>query len=99
MVTIMTKEELEAFKEKLFELVDRGGEEDVREYVNYYYERLPEDVRNEILFNTLFTALKDEVRTQEIVLQIQEEGLAVAEKLQELKDKLEREKPEKPENT
>jgi len=96
MATLMNKEELEAFYGKLAELTERGTEGEVREYVNYHYPRLPEDVRNEILFNTLHDAIKDEIRTEAAILKTQEEGLAAADKLEKLKIDLE--KGEKSEN-
>lgn len=91
MVMTMTKEELDTFYDKLADLTSHGTEEDVRAYINDQYPRLPEDVRNEILFNTLLTSVQDEVREGRAVDQLQEEGLAAAEALEQAKAEIEQE--------
>lgn len=87
----MTKEELVAFYEKLSALTDSGTEGDVRAYINQEYPRLPEDVRNELLFNTLLTSVKDEAREEASIADIQQKGLAAAESLENTKVQIEKE--------
>ncbi|RJQ35494.1 hypothetical protein C4556_00125 [Candidatus Parcubacteria bacterium] len=84
----MTKEELDAFREKLVELTENGSEGEVREYVEHYYPRLPEEERRALLFNTLFDAIREE----HAISEIQEKGLEAADSLEQLKRKIEREK-------
>ena len=88
----MTQEELEAFYEKLSSLTENGTEGEVREYVNYHYPRLPENVRQELLFHTLVDAVDKTAREDAAVEQIQEEGLAAIEKLEQLKSEIEKDK-------
>lgn len=82
----MTKEELSAFTEKLAEIVEKGTEQELREYVNHYYPRLPEEMRQELLFSTLLTAVKQEVAVRDV----QEKGLAAAKSLEEAKKAIQR---------
>ena len=86
----MTQEELAAFKKKLTALVERGTEAEVREYVDHYYSRLPEDVRQELLFHTLLGALKEEAQEEAVLTQVQEEGLAAAEALEKAREEAEK---------
>lgn len=90
MVTIMNKEELSAFCDKLAELTEHGTEEDVRAYIDHYYPRLPEDTRKELLFASFFSAVQEEVALREV----QEEGLAAAEILESAKKGLNKAKKE-----
>ncbi len=90
----MTKEELAAFYDKLTELTEHGTEESVRAYVNDQYPRLPENVRNEILFNTLLTSAQDELQEGRVIDKIQEEGLAAAEALEQVKVEIQQESKE-----
>ena len=87
----MKKEELEAFHEKLSELTQAGSEDDLREYIDYYYPRLPENVRQELLFHTLVDAVKQTAREDAAIAQIQEEGLAAAEKLEQAREQIQKE--------
>lgn len=81
----MNKEELEAFYEKLAELTENGTGHEVREYIEYHYTRLPEDVRKELLFNTLLSAVHEEAREQAALTEMQEKGLAAADTLEDMK--------------
>ena len=85
----MDQKELDAFYERLASLTQEGSEEKVRAYINEQYPRLPRDTRDEIMFNTLFTALQEEVSEQAAVLTMQEEGLAAAEFLEKVKISIE----------
>ena len=87
----MTKEELDAFYEKLSELAGRGTEDEVREYVDYYYPRLPENVRQELLFHTLVDAVKQTAAEDVVIAQVQEEGLAAVEKLEKMREHIQKE--------
>ncbi|MBI2610851.1 hypothetical protein HYW60_02870 [Candidatus Kaiserbacteria bacterium] len=86
----MNKEELGAFYDKLAELTEHGTEGDVRTYVDHYYPRLPETVRNEILFGALADAVHDLAREEAAVEQVIEEGLSAAEALQQAKEQIQR---------
>ena len=87
----MTQEELEAFYDKLSALNASGTEGEVREYVSYHYPRLPENVRQELLFHTLVDAVNQTAREDAAIGQIQKEGLAAIEKLEELRREVEKE--------
>lgn len=86
----MTKEELQSFYDKLAALTEAGDESAVRAYVNEQYPRLPEDVRQEIFFNTMLDTLKEETREEAALLQVQEQGLAAADELMRAKAELEK---------
>jgi len=91
MVTTMTQEELTAFYAKLAELVEKSTEKEVREYIHHYYPRLPDNVREEILFNTFLDAVNEQGRGETLIEQVQKEGLEAADELEELKADLEEE--------
>lgn len=90
----MTQEELDAFTAKLAELTEHGTEEEVREYVSYHYPRLPEDMRNDMLFDTMLGAIKDEVREAPVIADLQEKGITAAEVLEQMRESVEREAKE-----
>lgn len=77
----MNKEELSAFCDKLAELTEHGTEEEVHAYIDHYYPRLPEDTRKELLFGAFFSAVQEEAALREV----QEEGLAAVEILENAK--------------
>lgn len=91
MVTTMTQEELTAFYAKLAELVEQSTEQEVREYINHYYPRLPDNVREEILFNTFLDAVDEQRKGEVFIEQIQKEGLEAVDALEELKADIEEE--------
>ncbi len=87
----MTKEELGTFYDKLAELTEHGTEGEVRAYISGHLSRLPENVRNEILFNTLFTAVQTEAEQGSAVAGVLEEGLDMIDALEQAKTKIEQE--------
>ena len=89
MVMKMTKDELIVFYARLAELTEKGSEADVRAYVNQEYPRLPEETQQEIVFNLFASALEQREQNDDVIVQIQEQGLEAAEKLEKLKEELE----------
>ena len=87
----MTKEELGTFYDKLAELTEHGTEADMRAYINDQYPRLPEAVRDEILFSTLLSSVQDELVEGPALSRVRQEGLAAAKQLEELKAEIEKE--------
>ena len=96
MSTEMTTEELSAFYDNLSRLVAEGDEDEAQEYLEHHIQRLPEELKNEILGTMFLKALVDEAKETEAIARIQEEGMTAIKALEVLKKELETE--EKGEN-
>src|SRR3989344_992495 len=96
MTAEMTTEELGAFYGNLAALVARGEEDEAQEYLEHHIQRLPDELKNEILGTIFLKALVDEAKETEAIARIQEEGMTAIKALEGLKKELETE--EKGEN-
>ncbi|OGG48568.1 hypothetical protein A2704_00500 [Candidatus Kaiserbacteria bacterium RIFCSPHIGHO2_01_FULL_54_36b] len=97
MSTEMTTEELSAFYDNLSRLVAEGDEDEAQEYLEHHIQRLPEELKNEILGTMFLKALVDEAKETETIARIQEEGMTAIKALEVLKKELEiEEKGENP---
>ncbi len=56
----MTDVELDAFREALVLLAERGTDAEVRAHINAFFPRLPEAMQNEIVAGLFATALQEE---------------------------------------
>lgn len=74
----MNERELKDFKDRLAALATAGDETQVRSFIKDNIQRLPEAMQKELVFNLFYTAVEDELREQEALAQVQEEGLAAA---------------------
>ncbi|MEY4747531.1 MAG: hypothetical protein RLZZ416_580 [Candidatus Parcubacteria bacterium] len=86
----MTDEELQAFTKEMSRLAETGDEAKVKEYVASQYDRLPETMRQDILFHSLYSAVQDELEEQ-AVTEVMEQGIAVAEELEKAKEEIKKE--------
>lgn len=86
---IMNQEEMAAFYSRLSELTKEGSERDVREYINDHYLHLPEEVRNEVLFNLMRSSIDQQILEDNTIETIQNEGAAAIEALEEIKKEAE----------
>lgn len=86
---IMDEQELQGFKDKLATLIQSGDEAAVRAYIGEELDRLPESMQSELVFELFASTIEEELRGQEAIAKLQEEGLAAAEILQEAKKQLE----------
>lgn len=87
----MTKEELAVFYQKLAALTETGTEADVRAYIDQQLPRLPEDVRNEVIFSSLFSAIEEEAQEEAAIAEIQDQGLAAADSLEKAREEIQKE--------
>lgn len=61
----MTDVELDAFREALANITERGTEAEVKAHIDAFFPRLPEAMQNEILAGLFLTSLRDEARELE----------------------------------
>lgn len=87
----MQKEELATFYENLGRITESGSEEQVREYIDHHYSRLPPDIRKEMFFKTMLGALKDEAREAAALRHAQDEGLAAIDVLEKAREEAQKE--------
>ncbi len=85
----MTTEELVAFHDNLATLVE-GDEEAARVYLGRHLQRLPKELREEILARMYFEEIVNEAQEIEAIAQAQEQGIAAVEALQAVKKELEK---------
>lgn len=84
----MSTEELGAFLDNMSALVSENKETEAQEYLTHHVERLPEDLKNEILGLMFFEAIVDEARGVEVITNIQKEGLSAIKALESLKKEM-----------
>ena len=87
----MNAEELAAFHDNLADVLARDGEKGAQAYLGLHMQRLPEDLRHEILGRMFFSEIINEAQEIEAVASAQVEGLAALEVLEAVKIELERE--------
>jgi hypothetical protein len=85
----MNAQELNDFKDRLAYLAASGTEAEVRAHISQNFQRLPEELQHEITFNLFYSSVADSNREQEAIGDVQEEGLAAAEALQDAKKEIE----------
>ena len=88
----LSVEQSAAVYEKYARLLAEGKEDEAGKYIGEQLPNLPEDLRNKIIALMLNQSVIDEARELETIHNIQEAGLAAAEKLEELKKNLQEEK-------
>ncbi|MBI5644596.1 hypothetical protein HY970_00695 [Candidatus Kaiserbacteria bacterium] len=90
-MTTLSPQEIGAIYEKANALMVAGKSEDARAYLMEQLPQLPEDLRNKIVVELLNEAVQEELHELQTIDDIQEEGMAAAELLEELKKKKEKE--------
>lgn len=85
----MNSQELENVFKQLASLVAAGKEYEAREFLGEQLPNLPEDVRNDIMFEMFVEAVRDEARDREGIAQLQEQSISAIRSLQETKKELE----------
>jgi hypothetical protein len=90
MDTPMNIQEIEAFQEKLSQLIAAGNEAEVRAYIDGNFPRLPEDMQNDIAASMLTSSMEDEASEIDVITDLQEKGLAAATELETMKAELEK---------
>ena len=86
----MDTEELAAFHDNLADVLARDGEEAAQTYLGQHLQRLPGELRDEIVARTFFDEIVNEAREIEAVAQAQQEGIAALEALEAIKKELEK---------
>lgn len=61
----MTDVELDAFRESLAHITERGTEAELKAHIDAFFPRLPEAMQNEILAGLFLTSIQDETRELE----------------------------------
>jgi hypothetical protein len=84
----MEAEKIQDIMNKLASLYALGSEEAAQAYLDEVYPTLPESVQGEIALATFTRAMKKETAERDAIADIQEEGMAVAEALQKIKDEI-----------
>lgn len=82
----MTKD---ALHEAIDRLADAGDESAIEKFILEHFSELPEDLQKELLFSFYADALEKEASNAPITL-LQVEGLAAIEKLETIKDSLQK---------
>jgi hypothetical protein len=86
---LLKPEEVEAFYKRVAEITASGTEEDVRTYINDHYPFLPEEDQTRILFSLMRSSIDQSIEEERVIDQIQTEGLAAAEVLENMKTEAE----------
>jgi hypothetical protein len=90
-IKIMNQEEMQVFYSRLSELTKQGSEREVREYINDHYLHLPEEIRDEVLFNLMRSSIDEQSLEDRTIETIQNEGATAVETLEEIKKEVEKE--------
>jgi hypothetical protein len=85
----MNSQELETIFKHLASLVASGKEYEARAYLGEQLPKLPEDVRNEIMFEMFVEAVQQEAQGREGIANLQEESITAIRSLQDAKKELE----------
>ena len=86
----MTTDEIAAFHDNLADVLAREGEDEAQAYLGQHLQRLPEEVRNEILGRMFFDEIVQEAREIEAIAEAQKKALQAHEVLTALKKELEK---------
>lgn len=87
----MTSDSVAHIYKKLGEYLRAEDEEGAREYLAGELKNMPEEMRDELMFEFFIDGLQKEVAGREIIAQLQEEGVTAAEILLQAREELEKE--------
>jgi hypothetical protein len=85
----MEQDQLADFYSRLSVLVDSGDENGAQAFIKEEFPKLSEDTQGELLARIYFSAVEDLTQEEEAILEVQKQGLAAVEVLEELKEKSE----------
>ncbi len=88
----MNIDELAVVYDTISDFIDAGKEKEASEYLSLHFERLPEEVRNEILGRIFANSIVEEAKGVQVVEDIQQEGMDMVKALLSMKEKLKQEK-------
>lgn len=76
------------FHDKLADLVAAGKEDEAQEYLSEHLQRLPEDLKNEILGLLFMDAIVQEAQEIESIASLQEQAISTIEVLEAVKKRI-----------
>ncbi len=85
----MNSQELEHIFKHLASLLAAGKDHEARAYLNEQLPKLPEDIRNDIMFEMFTEAIQEEARDRQAIAKLQEESITAIRSMQETQKEIE----------